>query len=147
MHFFSKWIIILLKNIRKMTEIWWNKNMYYRNPLRDREVLGSNPPGARSYQRLLYGTATLCDAPHLKSLNKVNNASTCVVGLRLTMLKIHLYQYCDQNTLEKEISSSALLVDYVSTKVKLFILIRCSVYYVIGTSKQVGRIISFLLLT
>ena len=39
-------------------------------------------------------TASLCDAPNIKSLSKVNNVSTyAVVGLPLTILKIYDYQY------------------------------------------------------
>jgi hypothetical protein len=39
-------------------------------------------------------TASLCDAPNIKSLSKVNNVSTyAVVGLPLTILKIYHYQY------------------------------------------------------
>ena len=35
----------------------------------------------------------MCDAPHIKSMRKGNNVSESVVGLRLTMLQIYLYQY------------------------------------------------------
>ena len=79
--------------------LWSNQNIliiyslmvYY--PLRDRELFGSNPLGALSHKRIL--TANLCDAPHIKSLSKGNNASAYIKakGLRLTMLQLHLYQY------------------------------------------------------
>ena len=61
--------------------------------LRDWEVFGSNPLGALSHKRVL--TANLCDAPHIDSLIKGNNASAYIEakGLRLTMLQFHLYQY------------------------------------------------------
>ena len=48
-------------------------------PLRDREVSGSNPPGAESHPKTLKMelTATLCDAPHIKSLSKRNRPCVC----------------------------------------------------------------------
>ena len=54
--------------------------------VRNREVLGSNPHTKD------FKNGNLCDAPNIKILSKENKASAYVLGMRLTMLQIHLYQ-------------------------------------------------------
>ena len=54
----------------------------------------------------------MCDAPHKKSLTKGNKASVYVVGLRLTMLKIHMY-HLGHDTIAIDIVSSAKFVYHV----------------------------------
>ena len=64
----------------------------YEYSLRDWEVFGSTSLGdchTKDLKILL--TATQCDAHYIKS--KENNTSAYAVGLRLTMLEIHWYQY------------------------------------------------------
>ena len=57
-------------------------------PLRDREVLGSNLPKTESHQTLKMAlTASLCDAPHIKSLSKENNAGDLVKGINSNIEK------------------------------------------------------------